>query len=476
METDVWTCDGPNATRRGMSGRVRRWIDDLFTPVDAASLGFVRIVFGAMIAWDVVRYFQFGWIDEYYLRPKWHFPYLWFDFVRPWPGEWMYVHFAVMGALAVLVSAGLYYRLAAPLLFVAYTYVFLLEESVYMNHYYLISLLALLLSFMPAERAYSLDRLRHPGMPAVVPRWTVLLLRFQLFIVYFYGAVAKLNPDWLRGEPMYSEIVRHAPEVPAIAYHLPPALIAYAIAYGGIVMDASIPLLLCFRRTRLLGFAAATVFHLLNDVFLLIGVFSYLMTGAITIFFDPDWPRQLAARWRGRAAAAPPAVRVAPAVAAGLPRSLVLAGLGLYVIVQLLVPLRHWLYPGEVSWTEEGHRFSWHMKLRRKVGTMTITVVDPDSGRRWQIDPADDLTDRQLRKLYTFPDILLQYVHYKHDELQAQGVRDPVITVDWRCSLNGAAPQPLVDPSVDLSKEVPSIWPARWLLRDRRRDATDGTP
>ena len=91
-----------------------------------------------------------------------------------------------------------------------------------------ISLLALLLSVMPAERAFSLDRMRHPSMPAIVPRWNVLLLRVQLFIVYFYGAIAKLNPDWLRGEPMYSEIVRHAPDVPPIAYHLPPALLAYA--------------------------------------------------------------------------------------------------------------------------------------------------------------------------------------------------------------------------------------------------------
>ena len=57
------------------------------------------------------------------------------------------------------------------------------------------------------------------------------------------------------------------------------------------------------------------------------------------------------------------------------------------------------------------------------------------------------------RKLHTFPDIVLQYVHYKRDELRAQGVRDPIITVDWRCSLNGAPPQPLIDPTVNLAAE-----------------------
>ena len=188
------------------------------------------------------------------------------------------------------------------LVFLAYTYVFLLEKSVYMNHYYLIALLCFLLIWMQPHRAFALDRYRFPDLPATVPRWNVLLLRVQLFIVYFYGAIAKLNPDWLAGEPMYSEIVRRAPEVPAIAAHLPPALIAYAIAYGGILFDAGVPILLCFRRTRLIGFVLAALFHLLNHLFLNIGLFSHLMTAAITIFFDPDWPRRL---WRRAAAPRP---------------------------------------------------------------------------------------------------------------------------------------------------------------------------
>lgn len=457
-----------------MDIRLRRWNERLFEPVDAASLGVVRIVFGAMVAWDVVRYFRFGWIDEYYILPKWHFTYLYFDFVRPWPGEWMYVHFALMGAVAGLVSVGLYYRVATVLLFLAYTYVFLLEKSVYMNHYYLIGVIAFLLIWMPAQHAYSFDRLRRPDLPPVVPRWTVLLLRFQLFIVYFYGAIAKLNPDWLAGEPMYSAIVQGAPDVPEIARHLPPALLAYAIAYGGLAFDATVPVLLCFRRTRWVGFVAAALFHLLNELFLRIGVFSYLMTGAITIFFDPDWPRQLARRMGWRGAVREP-VSISPAPRSWpVARPIVLVALAIYALAQLLVPLRHWLYPGYVSWTEEGHRFSWHMKLRRKVGQMTITATDPATGRVWQIDPAGDLRDRQLRKLHTFPDILLEYVHYKRDELRAQGIRDPIITADWRCELNGAPPAPLVDPTVNLAAEPRTIWPARWLVRDGRRKTGAG--
>jgi len=205
-----------------MPRRLRQWLEYLCTPVDAASLAVVRIVLGAMIAWDVVRYFQTGWISEYYILPKWYFPYLYLEWVRPWPGQWMYAHFAAMLVVALLVAVGLYYRTVIVLLFLTYTYVFLLDKSTYMNHYYLISLLCFLFIWMQPHREFSLDRWRHPELPQTVPRWNVLLLRAQLLIVYFYGAIAKLNPDWLAGEPMYSEIVRHGPDVPAIAYHFPP--------------------------------------------------------------------------------------------------------------------------------------------------------------------------------------------------------------------------------------------------------------
>jgi hypothetical protein len=457
----------PDRYATGVIAQLRRWAAYLCAPVDAASLGIVRIVVGAAIAWDALRYWSYGWIAEYYILPKLHFTYLYFDWVRPWPGDGMYVHFAVLFTLAVLVSLGLYYRAAIILLFLAYTYVFLLEESVYMNHHYLIALLCFLMIWMQPHHAFSLDRRRHPELPASVPRWNVLLLRFQLFVVYFYGAIAKLNADWLAGQPMYSEIVRRADDVPAIAAQLPPALLAYAIAYGGICLDAGIPLLLSFRRTRRYGFAVAALFHLLNEIVLRIGVFSYLMTAVITVFFDPDWPRQLRRRWAGeRSPARPPPAQPIPM------RPWRWAGLvllHLYVLAQLAIPLRHWLYPGHVGWTDEGYRFSWHMMLRRKRATVAITVTDPDTGRRWQLDPADDLSDVQLDKLREFPDMMVQYAHYERDQLRAQGVRHPIITVDWQCSLNGAPPAPLVDPTVNFAEAENSIRPAPWILPESDR-------
>ncbi len=453
-----------------MSARLRRAVSDLFEPVDAASIAVFRVALGVMVAWDVARYWAYGWIHEYYIRPKWFFPYLFFEWVRPLPGDWMYIHFAALGVAAVCVALGLFYRPAIVALWLLYTWKFLLDKSVYMNHYYLIGLLCFLLIWMQPQRAFSLDRRRHPEWSETVPRWNVLLLRFQLFVVYFFGAVAKLNPDWLRGEPMYSSLVNGHQDVPAIASHLPPALLAYAIAYGGILFDFAVPILLCFRRTRLIGFLMAAVFHLLNDIFLSIGVFSYLMTAAITIFFDPGWPRAFLGDWGFARAAASPARPAPRATSVGLTRPLVVGGIAAWMLVQIALPLRHYLYPGYVSWTEEGHRFAWHMKLRGKSSRLTITAYLPTTRTRFTIDPADDLTPRQLRKLQTFPDMLLQYVHYKRDELRASGA-EPIITAKWQCSLNGAPAHPLVDPTVDLAKVEPTLWPATWIIRDRSSGA-----
>ncbi len=440
------------------------WLDYLNRPVDAASLGVFRIVFGAMVAIDVYRYLSYGWVEEYFVRPSVHFTYLYFDFVRPLPEPWIYFHFYFIAAMALLVSLGLFYRFAIVGLALSYSWFFLLEQSTYMNHYYLIALLSWLLSIIPAHRAYSLDRRRGAVIAVTVPQWCVLLLRFQLFIVYFYGAIAKVNADWLHCEPMYTELVRRGPDIPEVAYHFPPALLGCFIAYSGLLIDAVVPILLVLRPTRWAGFSFAVAFHALNAIFLRIGIFSYLMCGAITIFFDPDWPRKIARRISTKKYEAP-LVRQE-----GRTGTALLVLVHLYVLFQLLVPFRHLLFPGKVSWSEEGHRFAWHMKLRKKESDIAITARDPDSGREWTIDPAQDLGWRQHKKLRTFPDIMLQYAHHTRDRLRREGVRDPEIRVEWKCSLNGGPQALLIDPDVDLAKVERTWRHADWILPAPERE------
>ena len=70
------------------------------------------------------------------------------------------------------------------------------------NHFYLYCLLGPLFIATRANASFSLDRRRHPERPVHVPLWSLLLFRAQIIFVYFYGGIAKLNADWLAGEPL----------------------------------------------------------------------------------------------------------------------------------------------------------------------------------------------------------------------------------------------------------------------------------
>jgi vitamin K-dependent gamma-carboxylase len=145
-----------------------------------------------------------------------------------------------------------------------------------------------------------------------------------------------------------------------------------------------------------------------------------------------------------------------------------LAAIAVWLAIQLLFPLRHLLYPGEVSWTEEGHRFSWHMKLRSKVARATFVVTDPVTRARRLVDPRAELTDWQHRKMTDRPDMVLQYAHHlaeRFSTVDAAGARlRPEVRAIVDCSLNGRHPQPLIDPEVDLAREPRSLRHARWIV------------
>ncbi len=173
-------------------------------PVDAASLGVFRIGFGIISAWEIWRALDGNLITaDYELRP-YLFRWLAFEWVRPLPGRWLYVAFAVTGVAALFLAAGLFYRTAAIVHFVGITYWIVLEKAAYLNHRYLTGLIGFLLIFVPAHAAFSLDAKRKPWVRSpTLPAWTVWVMRFQVGVPYFFSGVAKLNFDWLvRNEPL----------------------------------------------------------------------------------------------------------------------------------------------------------------------------------------------------------------------------------------------------------------------------------
>jgi len=439
-----------------MRSRLQQRVDRLFHPVDAASLGAFRILFGALMLSEVVWALSSGHVRRDLIDARVLFPYEFFQFVQPWPGPAVYIHFVLMALGAAGMMLGLFYRASAAIFLVTYAYAFLLDKGNYNNHYYLIILFGLLFLVVDAQRWASLDQWRRPR-PEVIPFWQLALLRAQIVLVFFYGGIAKLNADWLAGEPMRTWLTERARSA-KMGPWLGSELAVYFFTYGGLVFDLVIGFLLLSPRTLPVALIGLLAFNLMNHWLFHIGIFPFLMIATAVLFTAPDLPRRVL---RLAPAAAPSA---APAPASH--RVWVLALLALYLVVQALVPLRHWLYPGDVSWTEEGHRFAWHMKLRSKHGQVIYWVTDPHTGATWRIDPIPDLTLPQRRRFRSSPDMILQYAHHLRDEWRRErGVEDPVIRVDAWLSLNRRPPQALIDGKVDLARtELAWLAPAPWIV------------
>src|SRR5205807_5802840 len=139
---------------------------------------------------------------------------------------------------------------SAPLMFLSYAYFFLLDEVWYVNHTYLICLFCFLLVFVPANRALSVDTWLRPSLRSdFAPAWSLWLLRFQIGVVYFFGGLAKLSPDWLRGEPMRFQL-SHAVDTASLGRFFAQVWAVYVVSYGGMLLDLPIVLLLLRRGAR----------------------------------------------------------------------------------------------------------------------------------------------------------------------------------------------------------------------------------
>jgi vitamin K-dependent gamma-carboxylase len=444
--------------RTPADSRARRLLRNLgyrlFQPVDGASLAVFRMLFGAIMVWEVYRYFSHGWITRYWVEPSFHFTYHGFGWVEPLPGRGMEILFAALGGLAACIALGLFYRVVTVLFFVGFTYTFLLEQARYLNHFYLVCLLAFLLTIVPAHRVWSVDALiSRPRWPETVPTWALWLLRAQIGLVFFFAGVAKLNGDWLRGEPLRMWLAERT-DFPVLGDFFTEAWAAWLFSYGGLLFDLFVIPLLIWPRTRLIAFVAAVGFHMMNQQLFTIGIFPFLALGTALLFFPPDWPRFGWLRARVRpprqpvvTSSAPPPDRWRLRPAQGV----LLGVLGAFLAVQVLMPLRHFAIPGNVSWTEEGHRWAWHMKLRDKEAEARFEIVDAQ-GARAGIDPSLYLMSWQFEEMSTRPDMIVQFAEHVKEEAGDLGLGDVEVRAEVFASLNDREMQRLIDPEVDLAE------------------------
>ncbi len=237
-------------------------ISRLFQPVNIASLAFFRVAFGLCLVFHIVPLAKHDSAFYEAAAPAVRLAYPGLEWIPQMPEDVMRVLLLGMVIAAVGITLGLAYRFSIVFYALGAAYFHFSDAGKFHNNYYLMLLLTVLLVFMPAHGAASVDaRLRPSVRRATTPLWTIALLRFQIGIPFLFSGLSKLNGEWLHGLPAiyhwHSFTLAHE-----WAGTLPPETMALLIAWAGMLMDLSLLPLLLWRRTRLLGFALALLFNL----------------------------------------------------------------------------------------------------------------------------------------------------------------------------------------------------------------------
>lgn len=441
-----------------MAVGMRTWASALH-PIPAASLAAFRILFGLLMAGAMVRVLAKGWVDTVFLAPAFHFSYPGFEWVRPLPAGAMHALVAGLAVCALGVAVGFFYRVCAPLFFLGFTYLELIERANYLNHYWLVTLLAGLMVVLPLHREWSWDAAHgRVARDAFIPAWMLWLLRFQIAVVYVFAGVAKLNADWLfRAEPLRMWLTARA-DVPLLGPLLGEPWVAFAMSWAGAAYDLGIVAALLCARTRPLAYAMVVVFHVATALLFPIGLFPWLMVVATTLFFPPAWPRRIlppGSRRREEAdSAATQPIRLLTSAATPW----AVAAITLYCAVQIALPLRPFLASENSAWTGRGFNFSWRVMLAERSGHAEFFTFDPATRRRWRLPTRGGLTPWQERLMAQEPELIRQFAQHLAAQLNLAGHAGVEVRAEAFLSLNGRPHQRLLRPDVNLAGSLPPDW------------------
>ena len=419
-----------------------------------APLAAFRFLFGVLMALSLVRFYLNGWIEKLYLEPEFHFTYLGLEWVQPL-GGWTYALFALCFIAAIGMALGFRYRWSTLVFFLSFTYIEAMDKTTYLNHYYFISMAALLLLFLPADRGFSL---KNSG-DAKVPRWMVYAPMLFVGMVYFYAGLAKLNTDWLLHAQPLALWLPGRTDLPILGDFLEQTWVHFAFSWAGALYDLTVPFFLCFRRTRPWAFAAVVGFHILTRLLFPIGMFPFIMVAGASMFFSASLHQFYLGRIFSRF---PRRIQIQRRTSEHpLLKPIIVA----FLIVQLLLPWRYTLYPGELFWHEQGFRFSWRVMLMEKQGYTNFICVDPATGEQWRVQNDQFLTPFQEKQMAFQPDFILEYAHHLSQHFEQEQHRAHVeVYAQSFVALNGRPSQPFVRADVDLTTRSRGLTPLDWLM------------
>lgn len=457
----------PKAIKAFMRSRLKSMAEK---QVSIAPLVSFRILFGILMMAGTARFMTLGWIDDHYVNPVFHFTYFGFEWVRPLAIEGMYAVHILLIVASLCVTLGLFYRVAAAVVFICFTYTELIDLTYYLNHYYFVSLISFLMILLPAHRSLSLDVIRKPALYCNrVPAWCIGIIKLQLAVVYIYAGVIKINDDWLiEAMPLRIWLPAHD-TMPLLGHLFAWEYSPWIFSWAGMLYDTTIVFWLMNNRTRPWAYLSVIIFHGLTGLLFQIGVFPVVMIAATTIFFSAAWherlqlllakifhKRQLHFLQRSGSYQWLPSVSL---------KKMMYVFISIHFLFQFIFPWRFLLYPGNMFWTEQGYRFGWRVMLMEKAGTATFYITDSRTKRTGEVFNSDFLNPHQEKQMAMQPDMILQYAHFLGKHYEARGIYNPQVKAHVYVTLNGKPSRLLIDSAVDLM-QVKDGWENKeWILR-----------
>ncbi|TGL37879.1 HTTM domain-containing protein [Leptospira perdikensis] len=445
-------------------------IKNLLQPVSSLSLHFFRIGYGFATTILIFRYFYYGWIHSYFIKPSFFFKHFGFEWIQPLPPFFTYLLFGVLLVTALGIFLGYFLRFNLFVFTIGFTWFHFSDSTIYLNHYYLISLLGFLLWLSPVSKStFPIWQWKVWIINTKpIPKFWLYAFRLQMGLIYFFGGVAKLQPDWLfEALPLKLWLYQSEGKFPLLDPILGLPVTAYVFSWIGVVFDLSIPFLLCSKRFRFFAWFVVLFFHSFTSFLFPIGVFPIVMSISSLIFFAPDWPLRFTNRFLNNNQKIS-AIRqtnnrtknqdqnVGSDFGFGFKYYILLT----YLLLQVTIPFRHIYYPGQVIWTEEAIKYSWQVMVADKVGSATFIL----NGK--SINPKDTLTEYQYRMMTIQPEHILQFAKYlQRREYESSGLKDVPVYVQSDVSINGKPSKPLFPPNEDLTKIKINFSPLKGLLR-----------
>ncbi len=418
----------------------------LTQPIHILPLAIYRMVFGFLMMGSLIRFMLKGWVESCFMEPEFHFTYQYFDWIQPLESTLgMYTLVSLCAFFALCIGLGFIYRIASVSFFILFTYLELIEQSWYLNHYYFVSIIAFLLCLLPAHKNYSLDAKWIDGLRSnTIATWSIFILKLQISIVYFFAGIAKIKPDWLLDALPLKIWLQAKTDMPFIGSLFQYETTAYAFSYFGMTYDLLIPFLLWNKRTRPFAFIAVIIFHSMTALLFNIGMFPWIMIAGSLIFITAEEWASILKKFSIK-------LNTQSTKSDFKINKLNIAFLISFFLLQAYLPIRHYFYSENVLWTERNYRFSWNVMLMEKSGYSVFYVSDKNNGKKWTEYPKSHLSNIQEKQMSFQPDMIWQYAQFLKDKYQDLGYENIEVFTESYVALNGRPSRQYLPKDIDLT-------------------------